>query len=473
VILKKFLFLILQLTITFYSFGQIKSITSSSAKTTFYQEAFTALVIKSQTDLGSAVSVVLDSDTLQVPFDPDAPSFTYFISLPRPYQSAQVQVLTDAQVEINYINSGATPSIAARNHRLTQNSCSFEFNPITQNEWRAGLAAPTYSRSFTQVKHVVVHHAAGSNTNMNFTQVVRDIYIYHTQSNKWSDIGYNYLIAQNGDIYKGRDPDAGEQDNVLGAHFCGQNAGTMGICLLGNYETAIPTAETWQSLETLVAFKLDKEQLDPLQNYPHSFGNIGSIVGHRDGCSTSCPGENTYSQLATLKQTIAQRLNDCDPVVNYSLNFSVNDSLVIAGEQIIFSNQSTGYDEYDWVFEGGGAIEIYLNNSAKVIYFLPGAYDVSLIGISSTKRDTLKKEMLIHVKGKPTMYPNPAVSQGTISISSEMDLEAIQLSGISGAAQQLKALSVNQFQLPYLRSGIYFLRFKTDGKWFTKRLLIQ
>ena len=66
----------------------------------------------------------------------------------------------------------------------------------------------------------MVHHSAGSNTNSNYTQVVRDIYLYHTQVNGcWSDIGYNYLVAQDGSIYNGRDPGALEQDDVLGRSF--------------------------------------------------------------------------------------------------------------------------------------------------------------------------------------------------------------------------------------------------------------
>ena len=209
-------------------------------------------------------------------------------------------------VEVEYpsviylINSGAPPVFNSED-RKSGSDCPIEISPIPQSEWRAGLAPPNYTRSFTNVLHVVVHHAAGSNSNTNYIQVVRDIYVYHTEVNGWSDIGYNYLIAQDGTIFTGRDPNEGEQDNVLGAHFCGKNSGTMGICLLGNYETAIPTSTALQSLTTLVTYKIDKEALDPFGQYPHSSGNLPTILGHRDGCSTACPGANVYRLLDDLR----------------------------------------------------------------------------------------------------------------------------------------------------------------------------
>ena len=226
----------------------------------------------------------------------------------------------EGEVIIHLLNSDAYFKASPQKRTYKENDPCEEPTSINQAEWRSGLTSPSYSRSFTDVEHIIIHHSAGSNANSNYVQVVRDIYLYHTEVNGWSDIGYNYLIAQDGTIFKGRDPDGGAQDNVRGAHYCGKNSGTMGICLLGNYESDIvPTDEALSSLAKLTSWKLGKESLDPFAASSHQGQNLGVVAGHRDGCSTACPGRNTYDQLNTIKQSIVDMTEDCnekdDPVV--------------------------------------------------------------------------------------------------------------------------------------------------------------
>ena len=186
---------------------------------------------------------------------------------------------------------------------------------VPQSEWREGLPTPSYTRQATQVEHVIVHHAATSNDLTNYENVVRNIYLLHTEVNGWSDIGYNYLIAQDGTIFAGRS--AGNQsvstDNIQGAHFCGKNSGTMGICLLGNYETAFPTDTAVASLVKLTGWKLAKENLDPLGESPHAGeGELATLAGHRNGCATLCPGEHLYERLPEIRLSVQDYIaTDC------------------------------------------------------------------------------------------------------------------------------------------------------------------
>jgi hypothetical protein len=127
---------------------------------------------------------------------------------------------------------------------------------IATSEWRKGLIPPKEAPIKTAVKHVIVHHSAGSNTITNFLEAVRNIYTFHTtpppNGNGWNDVGYNFLITQDGTIFQGRDGQGiMDGDNVLGAHFCGKNNGTMGICLLGNYNEVQPTNIAIKSLINL------------------------------------------------------------------------------------------------------------------------------------------------------------------------------------------------------------------------------
>jgi N-acetylmuramoyl-L-alanine amidase/Secretion system C-terminal sorting domain len=184
---------------------------------------------------------------------------------------------------------------------------------IPASTWRSGLTPPKELPVQTTVKHIIVHHAAGSNTATNYTDVVRNVYTFHTASNGWNDVGYNFLITQDGTIYEGRDGQKiMDGDNVLGAHFCSQNGGTMGICLLGDYMTAQPTDKSLESLAKLMAWKIKKEKIEPIGNTLHTVSgkNLNNISAHRDGtCSTSCPGNNLYVKLEQIRQ---KTLLSCD-----------------------------------------------------------------------------------------------------------------------------------------------------------------
>jgi N-acetylmuramoyl-L-alanine amidase/Secretion system C-terminal sorting domain len=208
---------------------------------------------------------------------------------------------------------------------------------IPASTWRAGLTPPKELPVQTTVKHIIVHHAAGSNTATNYTDVVRNIYTFHTGTNGWNDVGYNFLIAQDGTIYEGRDGQkVMDGDNVVGAHFCSQNGGTMGICLLGDYMTAQPTTKSLESLAKLIAWKMKKEKIEPIGNSLHTTSGrmLQNISAHRDGtCATSCPGDNLYSKLEQIRQST---LASCD----FSKPLAFEDELDILPK--IYPNPTNG-----------------------------------------------------------------------------------------------------------------------------------
>jgi hypothetical protein len=191
---------------------------------------------------------------------------------------------------------------------------------IPQSEWREGLPAPKPGRKTTIVKHCIVHHSAGSNKDTNYVNTIRNIYLLHTESNGWDDIGYNFVIAPNGSIFSGRDPlNEGDEDNIQGAHFCAKNGGTMGVCLLGNYNLTSPSTVMQNSLKDLLAWKLKKEELSTTQYFPHpdAFGdNLGTISMHRNGCPTECPGDSLALLLNTIASETQEIMDQCNGVVS-------------------------------------------------------------------------------------------------------------------------------------------------------------
>ncbi|MGM0579855.1 MAG: N-acetylmuramoyl-L-alanine amidase [Bacteroidota bacterium] len=280
---------------------------------------FTAIALKSkQVEDFSEISFIYNSDTLF--FNNDLHSkegseyfYSSLIHFDQPIKSIDLFIQEDIKdLEVVLVNGSGTYSNFSQRNSSQKDNCELEA-VVQQSEWRAGLPEPSYNRSFTSTENMIVHHSAGSNNISDFTQAVRDIYIFHTEENGWSDIGYNYLVAPDGVIYAGRDPDTGAQDEVIGAHFCGSNSNTMGVCLLGNYETVEPTSNMLESLEEVLSWKAFKDKLNPLESNSHPLNsNLDVIAGHRDGCNTLCPGENVYKRLQDIRVNVDEQLSACE-----------------------------------------------------------------------------------------------------------------------------------------------------------------
>ncbi len=282
---------------------------------------FTALLLESNEPQNfEAFSIKVGTDTITFSTAAHPPENKYQSNLIH-FQESQnsfqlVNVVDNPQIKVVLIDgSGGNGKSATVKKKSNRQPCNRP-EIIPQSEWRCGLNPPNYNRAFTEVKNIIVHHSAGSNTSTNYLQVVRSIYILHTQSNGWSDVGYNYLIDQEGTIYAGRDPgEGGAQDDVRGAHFCGSNSNSMGICLLGNYELVQATDTTYSSLNALLSWKINKEEqltATGVTNHPLN-SNLDHISGHRDGCATACPGQNVYDRLPVIRLEVEALVATCDP----------------------------------------------------------------------------------------------------------------------------------------------------------------
>ncbi len=183
----------------------------------------------------------------------------------------------------------------------------------TRADWcPAGTCPPDPTPIATTFSHMIVHHSASSSTASDWAAVVRSIWDFHVNVNGWDDIGYNYLIAPDGTLFEGRG------DNILGAHFCGTNTGAMGVCMMGTWINTAPPDTALTTLRDLLAWKSCDESLDPLGTayHPASGLNLHRISGHRDGCSTQCPGQALYDRLPQLRQDVADHIaNGCTQVV--------------------------------------------------------------------------------------------------------------------------------------------------------------
>ena len=170
--------------------------------------------------------------------------------------------------------------------------------------------APTLQAAF-------VHHTAGTNnyTPDQSAAIVRGIELYHVQGNGWNDIGYNFLVDKYGQVFEGRY--GGVDKNVIGAHTEGFNTGTVGVSLIGQYDTTQITTAAAKALEQLLAWRLDLAHVDPLGALTYTSGgnprfptgtpvDLRAISGHRDAYFTDCPGNALYAQLPAIAKAVAQ-----------------------------------------------------------------------------------------------------------------------------------------------------------------------
>ncbi|MFI9152667.1 peptidoglycan recognition protein [Streptomyces sp. NPDC053367] len=223
----------------------------------------------------------------------------------------EIPALTRAETErelasLQGAQAGAEPKIGPR-PRI-----------VTRGGWGADESLREKTFIYTdKVKAAFVHHTASGNkyTCSQAPSVIRGIYRYHVKSMGWRDIGYNFLVDRCGNIYEGRA--GGVAKPVKGAHTLGFNTSSMGIAVIGTYDTTRPSDSSVRAVAQLTAWKLGLYGVNPLgKTYLTSGGGnlyqkgknvrLNVISGHRDGFATQCPGGLLYSRLGTARTQAAE-----------------------------------------------------------------------------------------------------------------------------------------------------------------------
>ena len=166
-----------------------------------------------------------------------------------------------------------------------------------------------------RLRFAVVHHTAGSNSYSasESAAIVRGIQRYHVLSNGWDDIGYNFLVDKYGRVFEGRG--GGMTQNVIGAHAGGFNTGSVGVAVIGIYNSATLSTAARAALQNLLAWRLDVGHVYPRGQYTAvSAGSskwaagahvrLRAVSGHRDTSLTSCPGNTIYGLLSSIARRV-------------------------------------------------------------------------------------------------------------------------------------------------------------------------
>ncbi len=275
------------------------------------------------------------SATIKVRFSKDKTHWTNWILLPKDEHVTHLHksqlATTDkeqAYFEIEYesefiqnikghfYNPGETPPIQSSSPPivgLRSDEClCMQPTFLNRQQWCPdGDCLAVQPPTATDITHIIIHHSAGTNAANDWAAIVRAIYNDHISVNGWDDIGYNWLIDPNGVVYEGRGY------RTQGAHFCGKNSNTTGICILGNFQNRPPSGAAINSLIAFLAWQSCDAGIFPLDNDELANTNeiFNRISGHRDGCSTVCPGNQFYPQLAGIRLEVDEALvQDCGVV---------------------------------------------------------------------------------------------------------------------------------------------------------------
>lgn len=159
-----------------------------------------------------------------------------------------------------------------------------EVTIVSREEWGA---RPSKEISYmgTPVEVVFIHHTAMKDcqTMEECIEEVKIIQNFHMDNRGWDDIGYNFLIGEDGNVYEGRAWDR------IGAHTLGWNDVAVAFSIMGDFRNKLPKASTLHALKTMIdlGVKLGKIARDY------------KLYGHRNVRDTECPGDVLYDHIKT------------------------------------------------------------------------------------------------------------------------------------------------------------------------------
>ncbi len=244
--------------------------------------------------------------------DPLAQSRDMTIQRTQTSVTAQDRSLAEGSASAN------TPGIHARAATASTNVPSLGAKIVTRKQWGAKekLVKCKTERS-NGVKGFYVHHTSGSNSysKAQAPAIIRGYLAFHTQDRGWCDIGYNFLVDRFGTMYEGRAGSINEA--VVGAHASGFNTNTLGLSVMGTFNSAAPPAAAQASAKRLIAWKANQYGFDPTgkmtltsaggSTTKYAAGKsatLNTVPGHRDTSYTDCPGDSFYKKLPTLRKGI-------------------------------------------------------------------------------------------------------------------------------------------------------------------------
>ncbi|XP_053687822.1 peptidoglycan-recognition protein LC-like isoform X5 [Sabethes cyaneus] len=154
---------------------------------------------------------------------------------------------------------------------------------VTRNEWLAQPPKEDLELLKLPVHKVIIAHTAteGCSTQTACVYRVRFIQEKHINVDNFGDIGYNFLIGGDGNVYEGRGW------LKQGAFLRGQNSKSEGIAFIGDYQRVKPTVAQMEALNSLLMIGIRNGHLS----------DDFKLYGARQWQATVSPGDMLYEKL--------------------------------------------------------------------------------------------------------------------------------------------------------------------------------
>jgi len=156
-------------------------------------------------------------------------------------------------------------------------------NIVSRSEWGARSTTVANLKK-NPPTYVVIHHSANPQSCTSkaaCSAMVKSFQNSHIDNNHWEDIGYNFVVGEDGNVYEGRGW------GKLGSHAPGYNSKSIGICIIGTFTSRKPNDAALQAVKDLISCGVSQNKISSDYN----------LIGHRQAKRTECPGDKLYDEI--------------------------------------------------------------------------------------------------------------------------------------------------------------------------------
>jgi hypothetical protein len=244
-------------------------------------------------------------------------------------------------------------------------------NVVSRAQWGAQASRCDLGTA-PSLKAAIIHHTAGNNsysTQAAAMQQIRGDQAYHI-SLGWCDLGYNFVVDKWGNVYEGREGSLNAPK--VGAHAAGFNTGTVGVSMLGNYDTTNPPEVMLDAAGRIAGWQLRKFGGPHPQSNVQFYTSTGStkwakgstptipaIAEHRNVGNTACPGSNVYGQMNRIRAAAA-------------LGYSRDNQLPLGSLDSVVVESASSVKVSGWAFDPDqdplkpSTVHVYVNGVGKM-----------------------------------------------------------------------------------------------------------
>ncbi|KAH8329683.1 hypothetical protein KR074_011557 [Drosophila pseudoananassae] len=154
---------------------------------------------------------------------------------------------------------------------------------LDRSEWQGEPPSGKYLHLKLPVSNVIIHHTATEGCDDEEVCIYRmqTIQAFHMKSLDWTDIGYNFLVGGDGQIYVGRGW------HIQGQHVRGYGAISISIAFIGTFVNVEPPERQIEAARRLMEEGVRLHKLHPDYH----------IYAHRQLSPTESPGQKLYELM--------------------------------------------------------------------------------------------------------------------------------------------------------------------------------